>query len=264
MTFRVGGYLRHVVLLASLVFGLAVLGSAFTASARADTIGPITFEPTRLRSRRHQRPERLDEDRPVRRRRRQRLDLPGCCRVRVRRTVAPTVQRGHQRYLRRPDVLAGLSEPGRGVAAEAHFDASFQIGTTNAGGAVRPETCRSAPTTATAARMSYLRFEDRADGVHVFFGDVTNPGPLATVSTSTRRTSPSSTGRRPHDQVLDRLLRPARPTMSSRSTSTACSRPPARPGRTTTASTRSRPGTATSSRPSQQAPLPRERSCLPR
>ncbi|MDX6423329.1 MAG: hypothetical protein QOI67_800, partial [Gaiellaceae bacterium] len=36
--------MRHVVLLASLVFGLAVLGSAFTASARADTIGPITFE----------------------------------------------------------------------------------------------------------------------------------------------------------------------------------------------------------------------------
>ena len=38
--------MRHVLLLASLVFGLAVLGSAFTASARADTIGPFTFEPT--------------------------------------------------------------------------------------------------------------------------------------------------------------------------------------------------------------------------
>ena len=37
--------MRHVLLLASLVFGLAVLGSAFTASASADTVGPITFEP---------------------------------------------------------------------------------------------------------------------------------------------------------------------------------------------------------------------------
>ena len=36
--------MRHVLLLASLVFGLALLGSAFTASASADTIGPITFE----------------------------------------------------------------------------------------------------------------------------------------------------------------------------------------------------------------------------
>ena len=30
--------------------------------------------------------------------------------------------------------------------------------------------------------MSFLRFEDHADGVHVFFADVTNPGPLPTVS----------------------------------------------------------------------------------
>ena len=33
------------------------------------------------------------------------------------------------------------------------------------------------------SRVSYLRFEDQADGVHVFFVDVTNPGPLGTVST---------------------------------------------------------------------------------
>ena len=30
--------------------------------------------------------------------------------------------------------------------------------------------------------MSFLRFEDQADGVHVFFADVTNHGPLGTVS----------------------------------------------------------------------------------
>ena len=32
------------------------------------------------------------------------------------------------------------------------------------------------------ARMSFLRFEDQSDGVHVIFVDVTNPGPVGTVS----------------------------------------------------------------------------------
>jgi hypothetical protein len=32
-------------------------------------------------------------------------------------------------------------------------------------------------------RMSYLRFEDQPDGVHVFFDDVTDPGPFPTVAT---------------------------------------------------------------------------------
>ena len=31
--------------------------------------------------------------------------------------------------------------------------------------------------------MSYLRFEDRTDGVHVFFDDVTDNGPIGTVAT---------------------------------------------------------------------------------
>ena len=30
--------------------------------------------------------------------------------------------------------------------------------------------------------MSYLRFEDQSDGVHVFFDDVTDPGPLGTAA----------------------------------------------------------------------------------
>ena len=35
--------------------------------------------------------------------------------------------------------------------------------------------------------MSYLRFEDQADGVHVFFDDVTDPGPIGTESTFNER-----------------------------------------------------------------------------
>lgn len=33
------------------------------------------------------------------------------------------------------------------------------------------------------ARMSFLRFEDQADGVHVFFVDVVDKGPIGTVAT---------------------------------------------------------------------------------
>ena len=38
------------------------------------------------------------------------------------------------------------------------------------------------PDDGNGGRMSFLRFEDQADGVHVFFADVTNPGPFPTVS----------------------------------------------------------------------------------
>jgi uncharacterized protein YkwD len=39
------------------------------------------------------------------------------------------------------------------------------------------------PDEGNGSRMSYLRFEDQADGVHVFFDDVTDPGPNPTVAT---------------------------------------------------------------------------------
>ena len=39
------------------------------------------------------------------------------------------------------------------------------------------------PDDGTGGRMSYLRFEDQTDGVHVFFDDVTDAGPSGTVAT---------------------------------------------------------------------------------
>ncbi len=125
----------------------------------------------------------MDEDRPVRRGRGERLELPGCCRVRVRSAVAPTVRRDHQRFLRRPDVLAGAPEPGRESGA-AHFDASFQIGTTSAAEQSGLHMSVS-PDDGNGSRMSYLRFEDQSDGVHVFFDDVTNPGPFGAATNFT-------------------------------------------------------------------------------
>jgi hypothetical protein len=50
------------------------------------------------------------------------------------------------------------------------------------------------------ARMSFLRFEDQADGVHVFFVDVVDKGPVGTVATF--RTSDIATLDRTHSHLI--------------------------------------------------------------
>lgn len=47
------------------------------------------------------------------------------------------------------------------------------------------------------SRMSYLRFDDQADGIHVFFDDVTDAGPLGTVATF-NETDIATISRTPH------------------------------------------------------------------
>jgi hypothetical protein len=77
---------------------------------------------------------------------------------------------------------SGLANPAGEAPAQTHFEASFKIGTTQAA----PQSGLSiavSPDNGSGARMSYLRFDDQADGVHVFFDDVTDPGPLGTVAT---------------------------------------------------------------------------------
>jgi hypothetical protein len=75
-----------------------------------------------------------------------------------------------------------LASPAGEATPQTHFEASFQIGTTKS-------TLQSglfmsvSPDDGSGGRMSYLRFEDHADGVHVFFDDVTDAGPLPTVAT---------------------------------------------------------------------------------
>ena len=65
----------------------------------------------------------------------------------------------------------GLLSPA-GESAAKHFDASFQIGTAFA--AEQPGLSMSvSPDNGVGGRMSYLRFEDHFDGVHVFFDDIT-------------------------------------------------------------------------------------------
>lgn len=76
-----------------------------------------------------------------------------------------------------PGLLSSAGES----PAKPQFDASFRIGTTQA-------TLQSglhmsvSPDDGNGSRMSYLRFEDQADGVHVFFDDVSDPGPVGTVA----------------------------------------------------------------------------------
>jgi hypothetical protein len=71
----------------------------------------------------------------------------------------------------------GLAEPAGESEANRHFEASFSIGTARA--SQQPGLKLSvSPDDGFGSRMSYLRFEDQADGVHVFFDDATNPGPL--------------------------------------------------------------------------------------
>ena len=69
-----------------------------------------------------------------------------------------------------------------GGTRQSHFDASFQIGTTKT--KVQPGLhLNVSPDRGDGARMSYLRFDDLADNrVHVYFDDVTDPGPLGRIA----------------------------------------------------------------------------------
>src|SRR5579871_5090343 len=77
-----------------------------------------------------------------------------------------------------------LTTPASETSTTNHFEASFSIGT--ALSTFQPGLALSvSPDDGTGGRMSYLRFEDQADGVHVFFDDVTDNGPVGTAATFT-------------------------------------------------------------------------------
>lgn len=79
-----------------------------------------------------------------------------------------------------------LANPAGESTSFRHFDATFQIGTAVA--TEQPGLSMSvSPDDGLGSRMSYLRFDDMSDGVHVFFDDVTDPGPLGTQATFNER-----------------------------------------------------------------------------
>ena len=105
------GSLKRRGLSVALLVAVGVLG--FSAVAAADTVGSIDFE-SYVVNRRHQPAAGLVEDRPLRRQRRE-------CRPLRLRSGAADLERGHERQLRRPDVLAGSHRSRRGVHCEQAF-----------------------------------------------------------------------------------------------------------------------------------------------
>jgi hypothetical protein len=91
-----------------------------------------------------------------------------------------------------------------GGLRQPNFTASFMIGTTQA--AQQCSTCATplslsvSPDRGDGARMSYLRFEDHPDGVHVYFIDVKDPGPVGHVADF--RESDIATLDRAHSHVV--------------------------------------------------------------
>jgi hypothetical protein len=168
------------VILASLILGLAAIGTVFATAAGADTIGPITFEPPAYTVGNINGQNGWMKTGPYD--------------VAVTANAAFPAASGYgfgTQSLRLSDAVTsgsfgdqtfspGLASPA-GESGANHFDSTFSIGTTQATVQTGLHTSVS-PDDGNGGRMSYLRFEDQADGVHVFFDDVSNPGPLGTVS----------------------------------------------------------------------------------
>jgi hypothetical protein len=174
--------MRRMFLLTSVIVGLVAFGTAFASSARADSIGPITFEPFAyhvgdINGQMGWMKTNPAFDVKV-------ADLSGY-------PAAETYKFG-DRSLRLSDVVTsgsfgdqtftpGLTEAAGESPLKTRFSSTFWIGTALATQQSGLHMSVS-PDNGSGARMSYLRFEDMSDGVHVFFDDVTNPGPLGTVS----------------------------------------------------------------------------------
>jgi hypothetical protein len=90
-----------------------------------------------------------------------------------------------------------------GEGAAPDFAAGFLIGTAQS--TLQPGLAMSvSPDDGQGSRMSYLRFEDHTDGVHVFFDDVKDPGPLGTVADF--RESDIATLDRRHSHLIGFLI----------------------------------------------------------
>ena len=177
-----GGTLKRILLLAGLIVGLAAVGSAFAGGPKADKAGRITFEPKQgyvIGDINGQ----------------QGWTKSGAYDVGVASVATFPDASGYgfgTQALRLSNSVVsgsfgdqtfspGLASPAGESSAAAHFSARFMIGTTQA--TVQPGLFMSvSPDNGSGGRMSYLRFEDQNDGVHVFFDDVTDAGPIGTVA----------------------------------------------------------------------------------
>lgn len=68
-------------------------------------------------------------------------------------------------------------------AKQTHFEMQFDIASTMPNAQQPGMHMSVSPDRGDGSRMSYLRFEDQVDGIHVFFDDVTDAGPIGTLAT---------------------------------------------------------------------------------
>ncbi len=113
----------------------------------------------------------------------------------------------------------GLVQPAGEATGIRHFQASFAIGASQAAhtgtGTPGPDgTCPSclhvsvSPDNGTGARMSYLRFEDQPNGIHVFFDDVTDTGPIGSVANFNETDVATLSRSRAHRITFSMTLKP--------------------------------------------------------
>ncbi len=169
--------LRRIFLLTGLILGLAAIGAPLAA---ADTVGPITFEPPTYTTGDINGQNGWMKTGPYDVAVASVSSFPaaagygfGTQALRVSNAVT-SGSFGDQTF------SPGLSQAA-GESGLRHFDSTFRVGT--ALSTLQPDLRMTvSPDDGNGGRMSFLRFEDQADGVHVFFADVTNPGPFPTVS----------------------------------------------------------------------------------
>jgi hypothetical protein len=172
--------MKRMFILASLVLALVATGAVFATTAGADTVGPITFEPPTYTVGNINGQNGWSKTGPY--------DVA----VAANSSFPAAAGYGFGlQSLRLSDAITsgsfgdqtfspGLASPA-GESGANHFDSTFWIGTTQA--TLQPGLHTSvSPDDGNGSRMSYLRFEDQADGVHVFFDDVTDHGPLGTTA----------------------------------------------------------------------------------
>jgi hypothetical protein len=169
---------KRVILLAGLVLGL---GALLVPLAAANSVGPITFEPSQIYV-----------AGPITGQNGWMKDGPYDVQVALVATYPAAADYGFDtQALRMSDAVTSGSfgdqtfSPGVDPAGENttlnHFESTFAFGSTQATEQVGMHVSVS-PDSGDGGRMSYLRFEDRRNGVHVFFDDVHNPGPIGHVS----------------------------------------------------------------------------------
>jgi hypothetical protein len=175
--------MQRMFFLASLIVGLVAFGAAFASSARADSIGPITFEPPNYVVGDINGQMGWTKANPA-------YDVKVAA---VSAFPAASTYHFDFQALRLSDAVTsgsfgdqtfspGLAQPAGEPPLMQRFSATLWIGTALATEQAGLHMTVS-PDNGSGARMSYLRFEDHSDGVHVIFEDVTNPGPVGTEST---------------------------------------------------------------------------------